>query len=137
MSHQRPLEPAADTEAAADAAPHTAQPHAAHTSDPDESRPSVVDYAATWRRLRLTLGVIGVAVLAVWLVGGILGDGPRLRGLAELLGIGLLVSFAVEAVVVGGSAVRGLLAAGERGDRLSSPDVSLLPPQVGRRRGDG
>lgn len=103
-------------------------------TDTAEALPSVVDYAATWRRMRRVLAAIGVTILVAWLVRGALGGGLELRVLAELLGFGVLLSFAVEVVVVGGSAVRGLLAAGERGDRLSSPDVSLLPPQVGRRQ---
>lgn len=93
----------------------------------------VVDYAATWRRMRRTLAGIGILVVVAWLVRGALGGGLDLRTLAELLGFGLLLSFAAEVVVIGGSALRGMLAAGERGDRLSSPDVSLFPPQVGRR----
>jgi hypothetical protein len=40
----------------------------------------------------------------------------------------------VEFVVVGGSALRGMLRAGERGERLASGDVMLLPPQVRRKR---
>ena len=40
----------------------------------------------------------------------------------------------VEFVVVGGSALRGMLRAGERGERLSGRDVMLLPPQVRRKR---
>ncbi len=102
----------------------------------DAALPSVVDYAATWHRLRRSLAIIGGLIVVGWLVGGAVTGHLELRALGELLGLGLLVSFAVEIVVVGGSAVRGLLAAGERGDRLSSPDVSFLPPQVGRRRGD-
>lgn len=96
--------------------------------------PPIVDFPVIWRRLRRSLTVIGAVVLIVWAVWGAVGDGWDVRILAELVGLGLLVSFAVEVVVVGGSAARGLLAAGERGDRLSSEGVSLLPPQVGRRR---
>jgi hypothetical protein len=100
-----------------------------------EDRPSVVDFPRTIRRLRTSLTVVGSLVLLGWLVVGAVGDqGWSLRLLAELVGIGLFVSFAVEVVVVGGSAARGLLDAGERGDRLASADVSLLPPQLTRRR---
>jgi hypothetical protein len=94
----------------------------------------VVDFPRTIRRLRTSLTVIGSLVLIAWLVVGAVGDGWSLRSLAELFGMGLFLAFAAEVLVVGGSAVRGLLNAGERGDRLASADVSLLPPQLRRRR---
>lgn len=94
----------------------------------------VVDFPRTVRRLRTSLTVIGSLVLVAWLVGGAVGEGWSLRLLAELVGLGLFLAFAAEVLIVGGSAVRGLLDAGERGDRLASADVSLLPPQLGRRR---
>jgi hypothetical protein len=98
-------------------------------------RPSVVDFPRTIRRLRTSLTVVGSLVLLGWLAAGALGgQGWSLRLLAELIGMGLFASFAVEVVVVGGAAARGLLDAGERGDRLASADVSLLPPQLTRRR---
>lgn len=99
--------------------------------------PPVVDYAATWHRIRRSLLAVGALVVVGWALLGLLGDGWSLRTLAELVGLGLLAAFVIEVVVVGGSALRGLLAAGERGDRLASGDVSLLPPQLGRRREDG
>jgi hypothetical protein len=94
----------------------------------------VVDFHRTWRRLRVSLLSVGGLVVLGWLVLGAVGDGWSLRLLAELFGLGLFVSFAVEVVVVGGSAARGMLRAGERGDRLAGGDVSLLPPQLTRRR---
>jgi hypothetical protein len=100
----------------------------------DASRPPVVDFPRTLRRLRRSLTVIGALVMVGWLAGGALGDGWSLRLLAELVGLGVFASFLVEVVVVGGSAARGLLAAGARGDRLASSDVSLLPPQLTRWR---
>jgi hypothetical protein len=96
--------------------------------------PPVVDFPRTLRRLGTSLSVIGGVVVVTWLVLGAVGDGWRLALLAELFGFGLVVAFLVEVVVVGGSAIRGMLAAGERGDRLASGDVTLLPPQAGRRR---
>lgn len=108
---------------------------AADRPDEQDDRPPVVDFPRTVRRLRTSLMVVGSLVLLGWLVVGAVGDqGWSLRLLAELVGIGLFVSFAVEVVVVGGSAARGLLGAGERGDRLAGADVSLLPPQLTRRR---
>jgi hypothetical protein len=102
--------------------------------DPADQRPPVVDFDRTLRRLRISLSAIAVLVVLGWLVGGALGDGWSWRLLAELIGLGLLAGFAVEFVVVGGSAAKGMLNAGERGDRLAAADVSLLPPQLSRRR---
>lgn len=98
------------------------------------AHPPIVDWGRTARRLRWQLGVIGALVVAAWLVVGIARGQLGLRLLAEFVGFGVLLAFVVEVVVVGGSAVRGLLAAGERGDRLAGSDVSLLPPQLRRRR---
>jgi hypothetical protein len=93
-----------------------------------------VDFPRTLRRLRWSLSTIAGLVVLAWAVLGAVGDGWSLRLLAELLGLGVLASFGVEVVVVGGSAARGLLDAGARGDRLARRDVSLLPPQLARRR---
>lgn len=94
----------------------------------------LVDHAAVARRLRRWLVLLVVAVPTVWLVAGLATDGLRPARLAELAGVGILLTIVVEAVVVGGAAVRGALRAGARGERLSSADVTLLPPQL-RRRG--
>ena len=104
-----------------------------------EQAPAIVDWSRTARRLRTVLAIIGGGVLGTWLVLGMLGGGFDPRRLTELLGIGLLLGFAVEVVVVGGVALRALLTVGERGERLASEDVFLLPPQLLRRRrpGDG
>lgn len=116
-----------------------AVPAPAAATEPATEPAPIIDWSRTARRLRAILLVIGSSAVIGWLVIGFLGDGPTLPLLAELLGIGLLVSFAVEVIVVGGVAVRGMLAAGERGDRLASQDVFLLPPQLlrGHRRGGG
>jgi hypothetical protein len=98
-----------------------------------EPAPGIVDWHRTGRRLRRQAVVIVVLVLVAWLALGVAGGGPTLRSLAELTGLGVLVAIAGEVVIVGGAALRGLLNAGQRGDRLSSSDVSLLPPQVSRR----
>jgi hypothetical protein len=104
----------------------------APSPSPTPSR--VVDWSRTVRRLRRSLLTIAVLVLVTWLTLGAIEGALTARLLAELVGLGLLASFLVEVVVVGGGAVRGMLAAGERGDRLSGGDVSLLPPQLTRRR---
>ena len=94
----------------------------------------IVDWSRTGRRLRRQLVVIGVVVVVAWLVVGLTRDALTGRLLAEFVGVGVLLSVASEFVVVGGAALRGVLRAGERGDRLSGTDVSLLPPQVSCRR---
>jgi hypothetical protein len=93
----------------------------------------IVDWHRTARRLRWQLGVILAVVVVAWLVLGVRAGGPTLRSLAELTGLGVLAAIVAEIVVVGGAALRGMLAAGARGDRLASSDVALLPPQVRRR----
>jgi hypothetical protein len=100
-----------------------------------------IDHARLGRRLRRWLALLALATLVAWLVGGAVGDGPTLRSLMGLLGVGVLLALFVEIVVVGGAAVAAALRAGERGERLASPDVSLVPPQVSarlrRRRASG
>lgn len=93
-----------------------------------------MDHAAVARRLRRWLVLLVVAVPTVWLVAGAVSGGPDPARLAELAGAALLLSILVEAVVVGGAAVRGALRAGARGERLASRDVTLLPPQLHRDR---
>jgi hypothetical protein len=101
------------------------------TADHDGS--SIVDWTRTIRRLRRTLfGLFGVVVAAFAVLSAARGRIDPLL-LAELVGLALLVAFAVEVVVVGGAAFKGMLAAGERGERLASQDVGLLPPQILRR----
>ena len=102
---------------------------------PPGPRPPIVDWSRTARRLRAVLTTLGAVVVLTWLGLGVGTGELTLRALGELVGIGLLVAFVLEAVIVGGSALRGLLAAGARGDRLASGDVSLLPHQLTRRRG--
>ncbi|MCC5947702.1 MAG: hypothetical protein JJT89_04525 [Nitriliruptoraceae bacterium] len=96
--------------------------------------PPIVDFSATGRRVRRFLGIILGTVLVAWTVRGLVDGAFEVRLLAELLGVGILLTFAVELVVVGGAALRGMLQAGERGDRLAAEDVALLPPQLRRRR---
>ena len=93
----------------------------------------LVDPARIARRLRRWIVLLVGATLLAWLVGGLVGDGPTLRGLAELVGVAVLLALLVEVFIVGGSAVAAALRAGEQGERLSAADVSLVPPQVGAR----
>jgi hypothetical protein len=93
----------------------------------------LLDHARIARRLRRWLVLLSGATLVAWLAGGLLGDGPTLRGLAGIGGVALLLALVVEVMVVGGAAVGAALRAGERGERLASSDVSLVPPQLGAR----
>ena len=93
----------------------------------------LVDHARLGRRLRRWLALLVVATLVAWLVGGALGDGLALRDLAGLSGVAVLLALLVEVFIVGGAAVAAALRAGERGERLAAPDVSLVPPQVAAR----
>lgn len=102
---------------------------------PEVAAVPIVDWRRTARRLRRQLLVIAGLVVAVWLVIGLAGAGLSVRLLAEVTGFGLFLAFLAEVVVVGGSAVRGMLVAGERGERLARADVTLLPPQLRRGRG--
>jgi len=101
------------------------------TADRDTS--SIVDWAWTARRLRRTLFGLSVVVLTSFVVLSATRGQLDPRLLAELVGLALLVAFAIEVVVVGGAALKGMLTAGERGERLAGQDVGLLPPQVLRR----
>ncbi|MBW3621452.1 MAG: hypothetical protein KY461_14500 [Actinobacteria bacterium] len=103
---------------------------------PDGS-PVLVDWSVAGRRLRLSaLVLLGLALVA-WVVGGLLHDGVAVRDVWGYLGLAAVGMFLAEIVVVGGSALRGMLRAGERGERLAGGDVGLLPPQLTRRRRDG
>lgn len=103
----------------------------------DAEHPPIVNWSRTARRLRLALSALGVVVIVVWLAFGLAGDGFRLSRLAELAGVAILLALVLEAVIVGGAALRGMFVAGSRGDRLARPDVALFPPQLLRGRGGG
>ncbi len=94
---------------------------------------ALIDHARLARRLRRWLVLLLGATLAAWLLGGVVGDGPTLRGLTGLLGVAVLLALLIEIVVVGGAAVGAALRAGERGHRLAADDVTLLPPQIASR----
>lgn len=113
---------------AVERAPADADANAPADADP------IVDWGRTGRRMGFSIATITTLVVAGWLIVGLLDGQLRGRLLGELVGLGLLVAFAAEFVIVGGAALRGMLRAGERGDRLAGDDVSLLPPQVLRRR---
>jgi len=93
----------------------------------------IVDWSRTARRLRLSFSVLGGVVTIVFAIASLNAGAADWPLLGELVGLALLTAFVVEVVVVGGSALRGMLAAGARGERLARDDVSLIPPQLLRR----
>ncbi len=88
--------------------------------------------------MRRVLLVAGVGLLTAWpVVGWVRGTGLSIALLGELVGWAVLAAVVGEFVVVGGSALRGMLRAGDRGHRLAGDDVAIIPPQLlRRRRGD-
>lgn len=94
----------------------------------------IVDFPRAARRLRASAIVLGAAAVVGWVVAGVAGDGVHVADLGGWIGAALLGMFLVELVVVGGSALVGMLRAGDRGERLAGRDVGLLPPQVTGRR---
>ncbi len=102
------------------------------------SHDPIVDFSRAARRVRASALVLGSAALVAWLVSGVLAGGPDPADLGAWAGVALLGMFLVEVWVVGGSALRGMIRAGDRGERLAGGDVGLLPPQLtahGRARG--
>lgn len=94
------------------------------------SQDPIVDFGRAARRVRASALTLGSAALVGWLVTGLLGGGPDPSDLGAWAGVALLGMFLVEVWVVGGSALRGMLRAGDRGERLAGGDVGLLPPQL-------
>ncbi len=106
---------------------------AAAASDVDTA-PPIVDFSRAARRVRRSALVLGSLALAGWVVTGLVTDGVDPTDLGAWGGLALLGMFLVEVFVVGGSALRGMLNAGDRGERLAGGDVGLLPPQLKRGR---
>lgn len=108
------------------------------TEDTPEVEAPLLDWARIGRRIGWSAAALGTLAVATWLVVGLASGGPALADLGGYLGLAAGGMFVAELVVVGGAAVRALLRAGERGERLAQRDVGLLPPQVtrwmGRRR---
>ncbi len=100
---------------------------------PGDDGDSIVQWSVTAHRLRRTLLGLAAVIVTTFLVVSAARGSVELLLLAELVGLGLLLAFGIEVVVVGGAALRAMLTAGERGERLAGQDVGLLPPQVLRR----
>lgn len=103
-------------------------------AEPAGGRSPLIDWRRTGRRVGFTAAALVLAAVLLWVVVGIATGGPDPADLPAFVGLALGGMFVAEVVVVGGAAVRGMLRAGERGERLSGGDVSLLPPQARRRR---
>lgn len=99
---------------------------------PPVTQPPLVDWARLGRRVGITAAVLVSLALVGWLVTGLLDDGPVLQDLWGWMGLALAGMFVAEIWFVGGAALRGMLRAGERGERLAGGDVGILPPQVTR-----
>lgn len=117
----------------ADAGVPSAAP-AADAAVPSSTVPPIVDFSRAARRVRRSALVLGSLALAGWAVTGLVTGGVDPTDLGAWGGLALLGMFLVEVVVVGGSALRGMLNAGDRGERLAGGDVGLLPPQLTRGR---
>lgn len=108
---------------------------------PEESPPDpevpLVDWVVTARRVGRSALVLLALALAAWMVRAVVVGRWSFGDLGNLVGLALAASVVTALVVVGGSALRGMLRAGERGERLSSADVGLLPPVRRRRRRNG
>ncbi len=93
----------------------------------------ILDWPGTARRLRRSALGLAAVVVTVFVVVSLSRGEATLGLLGELVGLALLVAFLIEVVVVGRAALRAMLTAGERGERLAGQDVGLLPPQLLRR----
>lgn len=108
------------------------------TENTTQRQAPLLDWQRIGRRVGWSAAALGGVAVVAWVVIGLATGGPSLADLGGYIGLAVGGMFVVELVVVGGAAVRGLLRAGERGERLAGRDVGLLPPQVarwlGRRR---
>lgn len=122
----------------ADAGVSSAAPSVDASVAPDAgtsaTAPPIVDFSRAGRRVRRSALVLGSLALAGWVVTGLAAGGLDPTDLGAWGGLMLLGMFLVEVFVVGGSALRGMLNAGDRGERLAGGDVGLLPPQLKRGR---
>ncbi|HEX2027216.1 MAG TPA: hypothetical protein VHF25_04375 [Nitriliruptorales bacterium] len=90
-------------------------------------------HLVAWRRVGRRVGLL----VAGWVAFGALGAGVTAAlsgGLTATrwslwLGVGLAGAVASAVAIVAWSAVRGMLRAGGRGERLAAGDVGLLPPR--------
>lgn len=85
-------------------------------------------------RVVLVAALVALALLTVAAVVLVLAGGRSLGEVAPFAGIAVVGFLVTVVLAVGWSALRGMLRAGDVGERLASRDVGLLPPQARRRR---
>lgn len=89
-----------------------------------------MDWSGVGRRLvRVLIAVAAVAILGVAVSWSLTGE-PTRTAVLLWLGIAALLLVVGTVLVVSVSAWRGMLRAGDQGERLGGGDVGLLPPQV-------
>lgn len=99
----------------------------------DAAEPQLVDWRRLGRRLRLSAIVLGGLAVGVWVVVGLFAGGVELGDLPGYVGLAFGGMFVAELIFVGGSALRGMVRAGEHGERLAGGDVGLMPPQLRKK----
>lgn len=112
-------------------------PAAAAGMGADDERgraPVLVDWPRAGRRLGRSALVLAAAAVVGWVVTSLVTGTWRGGMLGNWMGLALAGMLLVELWVVGGSALRGMLRAGQDGHRLAGDDVGILPPQLRRRR---
>lgn len=101
---------------------------------PDEPSTELIDWTRIGHRIRRS-AIVALSVIVVGSLATAVTRGSwREASIGGWIFVGAVIMIATEFVVVGGSALRGMLRAGERGERLAHPDVTLVPPQARRRK---
>lgn len=109
-------------------------PDVAQDTSHESRDPVLVDWPRAGRRLARSAVVLSILGVTGWIATSIVTGHWRVSTVGNWMGLVIAGMLLVELWVVGGSALRGMLRAGERGERLSSRDVGLLPPQARKPR---
>lgn len=98
-------------------------------------RDELLDHGRTVQRVRVLAVVVG-GFASVGLIGSwVVASGPSLGPFLLWAGLAVLVIVLGAIAIVTAAAVRGMLRAGDRGERLADGDVGLVPPQLRSRDG--